>query len=148
MTVLKQWQVALGVVLCVAIGVMANSYSGKGDADPQGLSGSQEIRMVERRMSLLEQRLYSIELSISRLEQSASSQRTPLPQPGARDPDRSLLQRDIQALHLRLTEIECGLIKLDERTIAAGVREARSGAKPADPCRSNPAAPLRLSTRP
>jgi hypothetical protein len=147
MTALKQWRVALGVVLCAAIGVMANSYS-KNHAEPQGPGGSQDIRMLERKVSALEQRLYSIEIGISRLEQSVSSQRVPLPQASARDSEINQLQREIQALQLRLTEIECGLVRIDERTLTAGVREARPSAKPTDPCRSNPSMPLRLSTRP
>jgi hypothetical protein len=57
---------------------------------------------------------------------------------------------EIQTLQLRVNEIECGLVKLDERTTTSAVRETRrsDGARTADPCRLNPATPLRLLTRP
>ncbi|HEV2828351.1 MAG TPA: hypothetical protein VGW76_12185, partial [Pyrinomonadaceae bacterium] len=73
-----------------------------------------------------------------------------VPQSSARDQEIKLLTGAIQSYQLRLSEIECGLVKLDERTTPAAVREARkgAGATTADPCRINPAAPLRLSTRP
>jgi predicted RNase H-like nuclease (RuvC/YqgF family) len=114
------------------------------------MAGSQDVGSLDRRISSLEQRLYSIETSINRLEQSAISQRAPVSQPSARDQEINLLRGEIQTLQLRVNEIECGLVKLDERTTVSAVRETRrsDGARTTDPCRLNPATPLRLSTRP
>jgi hypothetical protein len=116
---------------------------GVGAAQPQDTFG------LERRINSLEQRLYSIELSINRLEQqSATNARTP--QPGnRRDVELELLQTQIRTLHGQLGEVACGLSKLDERTLSASVREAqrRSGRPNTDPCRLDPETPLRLSTR-
>lgn len=150
MSFLKKWRLALGIVLCAVIGVMANAYPGKSSSALEDMMGAQDVRSLDRRISSLEQRLYSIESSINRLQQSALSQRTPVSQPSARDQEINLLRGEIQTLQLRLSEIECGLVKLDERTTSSAVREARrsEGAKTADPCRLNPATPLRLSNRP
>ncbi len=150
MNIFKERSIALGLILCAAIGVMTNAYQGKSFSELEGMTGSQDVRGLDRRISSLEQRLYFIEASINKLERSAISQRPPVLSPSARDPEINLLQGEMQTLQLRLSEIECGLVKLDERTATAAVREARrgTGAKPADPCRLNPAMPLRISTRP
>jgi len=150
MSSLRKWRLALGMVLCAVIGVMANVYPGKSPSPLEDTTGTQDVAGLDRRISSLEQRLFSIESSINRLQQSALSQRAPVSQPNARDQEISLLRREFQTLQLRLSEIECGLVKLDERTTASAVREARksAGATTTDPCRLNPATPLRLSTRP
>ena len=127
---------------------MANVYPGNLSSASEAVT-TQDVRTLDRRISSLEQRLYAIELSISRLQQSAVSPRAPVPESSTRDQEINLIRGDMQALQLRLSEIECGLIKLDERTTVS-VRDNRNsgGGKPADPCRLNPATPLRLSTRP
>jgi predicted RNase H-like nuclease (RuvC/YqgF family) len=149
MNFLKNSHLALAIVLCPVIGIMANVYPGNVSSASEGMTKTQDVRSLDRRISLLEQRLYSIESSISRLQQSAVSQRSPVPQSSTRDQEINLIRGDMQALQLRLSEIECGLLKLDERTTVS-VRDNRKspGGKPADPCRLNPATPLRLSTRP
>lgn len=107
--------------------------------------------MLERRINQLEQRFYTIETSITRLEQQVSlSSRPSLTQPGASDTEVTLLRSEVEALQRRLGEIECGLAKLDERTLSPAARDARkrSGVSSTDPCRLNPETQLRLSTRP
>lgn len=150
MSFLTKWRVALGIVSCVVVVVMANAYAARRSSALSDMTDAQDVRSLDRRIGLLEQRLYSIETSISRLEQSAFSQRTANLQPTARDPEINLLREEIQTVHRRLSEIECGLVKLDERTTTSAVREARraDAARTADPCRLNPATPLRLSIRP
>src|SRR5258708_1303810 len=81
MTILKERRIALGVILCAAIAVMANAYPGRSSSTWNGMAGSQNVGSLERRISSLEQRLYSIGTSINRLEQSALSPRTPALQP-------------------------------------------------------------------
>jgi len=149
MTVSKEWHIALGMILCAAAGAFVNAYPGKSSSAVEGMTGSQDVRTLDRRISSLEQRLYSIEVNISRLQQSAVSQRPPVSQPSVGDQEIGLLRRELQGLLLRIGEIECGLVKLDERTTTPAVREARksAGARTADPCRIDPAGPLRLSTR-
>jgi hypothetical protein len=150
MSFLKHWRLALGIGLFAVIGVMANAYPGRIAFALDDMPGAKDVRSLDRRISSLEQRLYSIESSINRLEQSAISPRTPGSEPGARYQEISILRGEIQSLQLRVNEIECGLVKLDERTTTSVVRKTRRGAaaRSADPCRLNPAAAFRLSTRP
>lgn len=147
MNFLKTSHLALGIVLCALIGIMANIYPGKSSSALE--KTTQDVGSLDRRITSVEQRLYSIESSISRLQQSALSERSRASQPIRRDQEIDLVRGDIQRLQLRLNEIECGLLKLDERT-AVSVRDnlKSPGPKTGDPCRLNPATPLRLSTRP
>ena len=134
----KLSNVVLVVVLCVVAGVMVKS------SRAEGVNTIQDVSSLDRRLSLLEQRFYSVESSISRLQQFVASQRPSVSQPSVSDRDLSLISEEIQRLSLRVNELECGLVKLDERT---ATRKSAT-AKPSDPCRLNPDAPLRLSTHP
>lgn len=109
----------------------------------------QDLIRVESRLSQLEQRFYSIETTLRGLEHqmrlpSAAAGR------GASDPQVALLRAEVDALRRQLAEVECGLAKVDERTLAPAAREARrkSGPETTDPCRLDANAPLRLPTRP
>ena len=107
--------------------------------------------MLDRRIGQMEQRFYTIETRINRLEQQATlSMRPSTTQPNGDNTEVTLLRSEVAALERRLNEIECGLSKVDERTLAPAMRDARrkNGAGATDPCRLNPEAPLRLSSRP
>ncbi|HEX6728986.1 MAG TPA: hypothetical protein VF074_03200 [Pyrinomonadaceae bacterium] len=138
--------IAASVMLFGIIVVIVNLYPGSSSARGN-VTGMQDVRILDRRISLLEQRLYSIESNINRLEQSVISQRSPSQTPNAADREVYLLREDLNRLSQRLSEIECGLLRLDERTaIPSGNTRRPTGAK--DACRLNPSAPLQLSTRP
>jgi|SRR5215217_3681923 len=141
----KQSNLVLAILLCTVIGIMANVSRGKSSS---GLEepATQDLGTLDRRISLLEQRFYSVESSITRLQQLAASQRPPVSQPSTSDRELSLIREEIQRLSLHFNEVECGLLKLDERTATSASR--KSGAAKSDPCRLNPDAPLRLTTRP
>jgi hypothetical protein len=109
----------------------------------------QDVIRIEGRISQLEQRFYTIETSIRGLEQQlrlagVNSQRA------ARDPEIGLLRAEVEALGRRLAEIECGLAKVDERTLSAAAKESRrkSAGVVGDPCRLNTDTPVRLPARP
>ena len=140
MNLSKQSNLVLVVVLCAVIGVMANNSRGSSATAPQDLNS------LDRRISLLEQRFYSIESNISRLQQYVAAQRPTVSQPTTSDRDLILMREEVQRLELRMAEIECGLIKLDERTTPATRRNAAT--KSNDPCRLTPDTPVRLSTHP
>ena len=143
MNLSKQSNLVLVVVLCAVIGVMASISRGSAAAETTQDPGS-----LDRRLSLLEQRFYSLESSISRLQQYVATQRPSIPQPStsANDRELSLMREELQRLTLRMAEIDCGLIKLDERTTPAARRNPT--AKSNDPCRLTPDTPVRLSTHP
>jgi len=127
----KSYAVLVGL-LCTAIGLMATVSRGE----------TQDPASLDRRISMLEQRLYTIESNINRLQQYVSTQRPAVTAPSTSDRDLILMQEEIQKLNLRLAEVECGVIKLDERTTPPSRRSAT--AKSADPCRLNADTPLRL----
>lgn len=143
MNLSKQSSLVLIVVLCAVIGVMATISRGNSATAP---AENQDPSSLDRRLSLLEQRFYSIESSISRLQTYVAAQRPPVSQPSTSDRDVILMREEIQRLSLRVTELECGLSKLDERTTPASRRNTTD--KSTDPCRVNPETPVRLSARP
>jgi hypothetical protein len=110
----------------------------------------QDLIRVESRLGQLEQRFYAVESSLRGLEQQARVSAS-APRAGtARDPEVGPLRAEVESLRRRLAEVECGLSRVDERTLTPEAREARrkSAAGTSDPCRLNTDAPLRLLTRP
>jgi hypothetical protein len=103
---------------------------------------AQDPGSLDRRISLLEQRFFRLESSMTRLEQVVVSLRS-TPAPSGRDQDVLLMRQELEGLKLRLNEIECGLVKLDERTTPANARKDGD-----DQCRLNSNSRVRLSTRP
>jgi hypothetical protein len=104
----------------------------------------QDVLRLETRLNQLEQRLYQIDTSIRNLEQQS---RLGGASRGVSAQDVELLRSQINALQLRLLEDECGLAKLDERTLSAAMRNSRRQSGRSDPCRVNVDAPLRLPER-
>ena len=109
----------------------------------------QDVARIESRISLLEQRFYSVEVSLRGLEQQLRLSGSATGR-AARDPEVNLLRAEIESLRQRLAEIECGLARVDERTLTPPAKEARrkSAGGGGDPCRLNADAPLRLHARP
>lgn len=142
MTFLKRSQLVTIAALVAVIGIVAGrGASGHETIEPQNVSG------LDRRVSLLEQRFYSLESSMNRLQQFVTSQRSTgsTGSSDTRDREITLLAQELQRLQARLVEVECGLVKLDERTATA----RRNGdTRPTDPCRQISGTPLRLSSRP
>jgi|SRR5207253_11477933 len=128
---------ALIVALCAMVGISARAYFPGTDA-----ASTQNIAGLESSVRSLEQRLNFIETRISRLEQQSVLNSTPQASSTRNELQFDLLQRQIATLQGQITEIECGLAKLDERTLPPRVRAERIN----DPCRLNPDVPLRLAT--
>ena len=140
------------IVSCALLATAITAYRAAASVET-GAAGQQDVINLDRRISLLEQRLYSIESRISSVEQQAalsSSQRSTAPAQRDLDSGIGILAREIEALKLRLKELECGLVRIDERTISASAKDAqkRAGTQSKDPCRQNPESPIKLSTRP
>ncbi len=148
MSTLKTWRVTVMIVLCaVSVAIVASAY--RSSVPLSVVAEAQDVSNLDRRIGNLEQRLYSIESSISRLNQGAAiSQRPASPSASGREAETNLLRSEIEVLRRRLGEIECGLIKLDERIASPGERRNSVEANAIDPCRLNANLPLRLSTRP
>jgi peptidoglycan hydrolase CwlO-like protein len=126
-------------IAVLSVVIWATFSAGVGSAD-----AVQDVSSLDRRISMLEQRFYSLDSSMNRLQQLVASQRSPAPAPDSRDREINQITEEIQRLQLRLVELQCGLVKLDERTATRRSGEPKS----TDPCRANPDAPLRFSSRP
>jgi predicted RNase H-like nuclease (RuvC/YqgF family) len=132
------------IALAILAAVLVAGLARGGD-----VSATQDVSGLDRRISMLEQRFYSLESSMSRLQQVVTSQRSSgSSSSDLRDRELEQLRQEVQRLQLRLNEVECGLVKLDERTATAGANRRSGEARPADPCRQNPGSPLRLPARP
>jgi hypothetical protein len=139
---LSWWAAVL--LLCAAF--TAAAYVGRPAA---GAAPAQDVIRIESRLSQLEQRFYSVEASLRALEQQSRLAGLTAGR-AARDPELSLLRSEVEVLGRRLAEAECGLARVDERTLSAAAKRERE--KPAgsagDPCRLNADAPVRLPARP
>ena len=131
--------VLIAILATVVVINVGRGVSGAETQDPAGL---------DRRISMLEQRFYRLETSINRLEQLAASQRSTGSSADVRDREVDQLRQEVQRLQLRLNEVECGVLKLDERTGAGAVNRRSGDVRAADPCRQNPGLPLRFPSRP
>jgi uncharacterized coiled-coil protein SlyX len=133
-------------IVCLPLIAITVSYVTRAAAETGG-SASQDPQSLDRRISMLEQRLFFIESRIGRLEQQAT---VTVRQPSS---DQSkveieLLRNQVETMKGQINELGCGLAKLDERTLSASAREARARNAYRDPCRINPETPLRLTTHP
>jgi len=137
-------------VLCVLIlSALFGTGVGTGAVDYRGATASaQDAAYLDRRISMLETRLSSIESSMRSLQQQAMISDRTTTQP-ARDPEVTLLRSEVEILNSRLRELECALVRLDERTLSPSAREARrrTASQSTDPCRVNPDTPIQLSPR-
>ena len=132
--------VAVGILAAVIVAGIARGADG---------SATQDVSGLDRRISMLEQRFYSLETSMNRLQQVVTSQRsTGSTSSDLRDRELDQMRQEVQRLQLRLNEVECNLLKLDERTATAGGNRRSGEARPVDPCRQNPGSPVRLPARP
>jgi hypothetical protein len=105
---------------------------------------AQTDRFLESRLNQMEQRFYALESRLTRIE---TSQRTTTTSPLIGQ-DNSLelqyVRSQVDALRLRLGEVECGLLRVDERTLTA---HQRRGTATTEPCRRDWGQPVTLSTR-
>jgi predicted nucleic acid-binding Zn-ribbon protein len=104
----------------------------------------QDVLRLENRITQLEQRLYGIENSVRTVEQQSRlgtvSSRT------VSQDEMNLLRSEVQRIGQRLDDDECGLAKLDERTLSPQQRQTRrrTATSNSEQCRNNADAPLRL----
>ena len=112
-----------------------------------GPTPQQDVIRLDARVSQLEQRLYTIENSLRTLEQQSRMSGLGARGAAVTPDDLVLLRNEIQNLQVRVMEDECGLAKLDERTLTPEAREARRRAAGNDPCRLNFELPLRPPSR-
>lgn len=150
MRVFKSPRAAAFVVACALFGAALAVLAARGGSS-SAAGPAQDFSGLDRRLGMLEQRLYRIETSINQLErQAAMPARVPGASSASSDAELGLLRAEFEALRRRLGEVECGLVRLDERTTAeeACAARGRTPGAATDPCRRDAQAPLTLSTRP
>jgi chromosome segregation ATPase len=143
----------LGILLLsVVAGTEVGAHRERYSPEPE-MTGAQDA-YLEQRIRSVEQRLYSIQSSLSRLEQQINIAQRPAPSPapsqGARSPELDLLKSEVEILRARVRELECGVAHLDERTLSEGAKVGRksAGARAVDPCRLNPETPVQNPRHP
>ncbi|HUE81433.1 MAG TPA: hypothetical protein VMM84_04895 [Pyrinomonadaceae bacterium] len=141
---MRRWFGSRALVVFVALAVIAGSaYT----VAASFLSGqSQDVMRLDRRISLIEQRFYAMESRLNRLEQQAVSQRPSSPTTAGRDGEINLIINEIGEVRRRLVEVECGVVRLDERTLAN--RGKPDKARGNHPCRLNSDEPVSIPLRP
>lgn len=110
----------------------------------------QQDPFLSRRIDGLEQRFYSIESRLNRIEQQS---RPVGIAPRITDTSEAAIQflrSQLDSMRLRVGEVECGLLRVDERTLTAAARAARNklGSRDSDKCRVDTGTPIQLSARP
>jgi len=100
---------------------------------------------VDRRVSTLEQRMYTIDSHINQLQQQVMMISRTSPPPAGASGDVQQLRVELDLLRNRINMIECAISKLDERTLAPG-KSKRSAVR--DPCRQDPQPPIELPGHP
>src|SRR4051812_18332961 len=131
-------------VVCVIAIAIAIAHTNKASSANAAMP-AQDVMSLDRRISAFEQRLYILESHINQLQQQVQyAQRQPATS-NTRDPEVDRLRLELNLLQSRLGEVECGVLKLDERTLPAAARATQS--KKTDPCRAQPNTPVHLSSR-
>jgi hypothetical protein len=111
---------------------------------------AQGDQYLSRRIDMVEQRFYSLESRLNRVEQEQTRPAISPPVFSTQDTEITLLRSQVESLRMRLGEAECALLKLDERTLSPAAKQARAKARAAgtDKCRQDASKPVELSARP
>lgn len=135
----RWWLLTFVVLGCVAAMGVASLVGTRAESIPLS---QQDVLRLETRLNQMEQRFYTLESNVRNLEQQARISSGGLR--SGSDNEVRLLRSEIDLLQRRLTDVECGLAKVDERTLTPAMRATRRRAAGDDPCRLNFDAPLRL----
>jgi hypothetical protein len=134
-----------------AAGLGAVVYGALGQFFPGPVS-AQSDRFLEQRLNQVEQRFYTIESRLNRIESESRSSaiRPQLPSMSSTtEVELQYLRTQVDSLRTRLGEAECGLLKVDERTLTAAQRRKGVGSVSGnDRCRQDWGSPVVLSARP
>lgn len=149
-------QLSVFAVVLVFIALAGLRWLRFSDRDLTTTVYAQQDAMLDRRISQIEQRFYYLETRINRLESDSrysgalpSSSSTTQLQVNQMRTDLDTLRGELDSLRSRIGDVECGLIKVDERTLSPSARQRRRSALgPNDPCRAEAESPVRLASRP
>ena len=143
----KIWAAVRNIAALVGLAMLVyNGLAGIFGSSGAATAHAQNDPFLSRRVDMLEQRLYSIE---SRLNSVSTLVQPPIvsSMPSTTQNDVNFLRTQVDGMRIRLGEVECGLLKVDERTLPAAQRRSRTGSS-SDRCRENYGLPVMLSSRP
>ena len=113
------------------------------------VASAQTDMYLSRRVDQVEQRFYMLESRLNRLETSSNPNSISPQIRNTNDVELQFLRTQIDGLRTRVGELECGILRVDERTLSAAARGSRRrSAGNTEPCRQDPAKALELSARP
>ena len=140
---------AIGGAAVVAYWALVGIFGG---SSVTTVSAQQTDPFLSRRVDQVEQRIYQLESKIDRVEQEARRPAVTAPtiSGGNNDADIRFLRAELESVRTRLGEAECGLLRVDERTLTAAAKAARKKAVVGgtENCRLNQGAAIELSARP
>jgi len=144
----KIWTAARNAAAVLGLAmVVYNGLSGMFGSSGAMIVHAQTDPFLSRRVDMIEQRLYSLESRISSMQSRVEPSIVPSI-PSTTQTDVSFLRTQLDGMRIRLGEVECGLLKLDERTLTAAQRRTNRTGSSSDRCRDNFATPIMLSSRP
>jgi hypothetical protein len=112
-------------------------------------ASAQNDMYLARRIDQVEQRFYSLESRLNRLEMGSSPSIVSPQVRNTNEVDLQFLRTHVDSLRTRVGELECGVLRLDEMTMSSGSRTSRrQTGRNAEPCRQDPARAVELSARP
>jgi len=106
----------------------------------------QDIMSVDRRVTTLEQHMYTLDSNLNQIQQQIMMLNRTSSQPTGSSAEVQQLRLELDLLRSQMTQVECALAKLDERTLTTGKPKVRAGVK--DPCRLDPQTPIEITGHP
>jgi len=106
----------------------------------------QDIMSVDRRVTTLEQHMYTLDSNLNQLQQQIMMLNRTSSQPTGSSAEVQQLRLELDVIRSRMAQVECALAKLDERTLTTGKPKVRAGVK--DPCRLDPQTPIEITGHP
>ena len=125
------------------VGYANHSGTTPGTGSPES---GQDIMSVDRRVTTLEQHMYTLDANLGQLQQQIMMLNRTSAQPTGAGAEVQQLRLELDLLRSKMTEVACALAKLDERTLAAGKPKGRTGVK--DPCRLETQTPIEITGHP
>jgi hypothetical protein len=145
------------IALLVGFVVLFGGRSSVTNSDVTTTAHAQTDFALQRRVDMIEQRFYMMESRLNSIEQQSRYPSSTSPTSSVRtDSELSSLRTQLEimrvqmdTLNRRLGDVECGLLRVDERTLTPAARDMRRRGREDEnePCRLNPSTAVRLSSR-
>jgi len=143
----KVWNAARNAATIIGLAMLLyNGLTGIFGSQGATTAHAQTDPFLSRRVDMIEQHLYTLE---SRVNQVSTTRPSIAPQlPSIIQNDVDSVRTAVDGLRIRLGEVECGVLKLDERTLTAVQRRTTRSGSSTDRCRADFGTPIMLSSRP